>query len=245
MMLLMMALLPLFANAEPNLPTEISSIYTYQCTRTFLEGEGVDFANRRVDCPIGQKLGLIEADYTYALYHSPSGNNFDRIGRKQNYESALCERETTKLDCSRSAPKLQFGLSSKPEGIFQVAVTMMANPTDSDATSIYGYAALTDRYGNCPAGLVKINQAEAQAESIDRPLPSTFVNEANNLNNKLIAVKGQPLPEFKVFRRANSKPCDERGSCRGAEFSPKQKVRSAAYTYLSPTVCAIPESAIH
>jgi hypothetical protein len=239
---------------------KVRGIYRYSCTRTFFEGEGVSATG--VECPAlpgGQKLGLITAAYNYYLYNSQSGGNLAKKGSNVAWDSAICEKQFPRLTCD-STPEVRWGLYAEQTGIFQVGITMVANGVDSDASQIYGYAALTDSAGNCPTGLIKISQWEAQPASIiqgsingSNP-PSSFVNQSNNLNNKIVedANPATPHSPFLVFRASNAVPCAPTGStdpvpgsCRNVAFNGASQVQSVAYTKLTPVVCAIPKNLIN
>lgn len=238
---------------------KVRGIYRYSCTRTFFEGQGVSATG--VDCPASQNLGLITAAYNYYLYNSQSGGNLNKKGSNVAWDSAICEKQLPRLTCD-STPEVRWGLYAEQTGIFQVGITMVANGVDSDASQIYGYAALTDSAGNCPTGLIKISQWEAQPQSIiqgsingSNP-PSSFVNQSNNLNNKIVedANPATPHSPFLVFRAANQTPCAPTGSappnpapgsCVNVTFNGSSQVQSVAYTKLTPVVCAIPKDLIN
>jgi hypothetical protein len=237
---------------------KVRGIYRYSCTRTFFEGEGVSATD--VQCPDGQKLGLITAAYNYYLYNSQSGGNLGKKGSNVAWDSAICEKQFLRLTCD-STPEVRWGLYAEKTGIFQVGITMVANGVDADASEIYGYAALTDSAGNCPTGLIKISQWEAQPQSIiegslsggSNP-PSSFVNQSNNLNNKIVedANPATPHSPFQVFRASNAAPCAPTGSadpipgsCKNVAFNGPSLVQSVAYTKHTPVVCAIPKDLIN
>lgn len=236
---------------------KVRGIYRYACTRTFFEGEGVSATG--VDCPSGQRLGLITAAYNYYLYNSQSGGNLNKKGSNVAWDAAICEKQFPRLTCD-STPEVRWGLYAEQTGIFQVGITMVANGVDADASQVYGYAALTDSAGNCPTGLIKISQWEAQPQSIiqgsingSNP-PSSFVNQSNNLNNKIVedANPASPHSPFLVFRAGNLTPCASAvstdpipGSCRNVAFNGTSQVQSVAYTKLTPVVCAIPKDLIN
>ena len=233
-------LLPLVALASPNLPTDIASIYSYQCEATFLEGEGI--TPYGASCTAYQQLGLISAKYTHYLFSSSYESNFRKKGTQVSYESPICEKRLPKVSCVKSAPRLQFGLSRNYEGVFQAAVTMV--PSYAHDSEIYGYAALPLADGSCPEGLVPAQIFDAQPESITDPLPSSFMNQGGNLNNRIVAVQGSPLPDFTVSRQRNKMPCDARGSCENAEFMPSEIVQEVPYSALDPVVCVVPKEAL-
>jgi hypothetical protein len=239
---------------------KVRGIYRYSCTRTFFEGEGVSATG--VECPAlpgGQKLGLITAAYNYYLYNSQSGGNLGQKGSNVAWDSPICEKQFPRLTCD-TTPEVRWGLYAEQTGIFQVGITMVANGVDSDASQIYGYAALTDSAGNCPTGLIKISQWEAQPQSIiegsingSNP-PSSFVNQSNNLNNKIVEDANPTTPHspFLVFRASNAVPCAASGSadptpgsCKNVAFNGPSQVQSVAYTKLTPVVCAIPKDLIN
>jgi hypothetical protein len=234
---------------------KVRGIYRYSCTRTFLEGEGV--SPLQVSCPPSQRLGLIEANYQFYLYNSQMGGNLHEKGSGSVYEFPVCERQIEKFRCN-STPELRWGLYGERNGIFQVGITLTARPEGDYATSIYGFAALPDLAGNCPAGLVKIRPWVAQPESITEGSldglnpPSSFVNQNNSLNNTLLELA--PPANFQVLRMASKTPCEAQhsdpaprpapGSCRNAEFRGAALAKESGYTALSPVVCAIPSEAL-
>jgi hypothetical protein len=223
--------------------SKVRGIYRYGCARTFFEGEGVSATE--VNCPNSQRLGLISATYNFYLYNSQTGGN---LGDKQSdsaYEDQICLRQFTKLTCS-GAPDLRWGLYAEKTGPFQVGITMTANAEgEAEATQIYGYAALPDSASNCPTGLVKVRPWQAQPQSIIQGSingtnpPSSFVNQANNLNN-VIVEESQPAA-FPVTRQANVTPCSAvDGSCALATFGGSATVQNVTYSSLTPVVCVIP-----
>jgi hypothetical protein len=228
----------------------VRGVYRYGCTRTFFEGEGA--SSHSLDCPAGQRLGLITAKYSFYLYNSQRGGNMSEKGGDTAYENPLCERSFLKLTCSDNYPDLRWGLYAQRTGPFQVGITMTANPEGENAVQAYGFAALPDETGNCPTGLVKIRPWEAQPQSIiagsidGKNPPSSFMNQNNNLNDRTVE-EHQPM-SFTVLRRENKVRCAEAnsadpapGSCRNAEFETPKEVQNVPYFALSPVVCAIPK----
>jgi hypothetical protein len=233
-------LLPLMALASPNLPSDIASVYSYQCEATFLEGEGV--GPYEMSCPAYQQLGLITAKYTRYLFSSSFENNFQKKEVNHNYSQPLCEKTVSWLSCTKSAPRLQFGLSRTPEGPFQAQVLLA--PSFTQGNEVYGYAAMLLPDGSCPEGLVRARLFEAQPESVAEPLPSNFINREGNLNGQVVGVEGTPVPDFTVSRQKNEMPCDGRGSCRNAEFMQPEIVQEVPYSALDPVVCVVPKEAL-
>jgi hypothetical protein len=233
---------------------KVRGVYRYSCTRSFFEGEGVSVGG--VNCPASQRLGLIFAPYSFYLYNSQLGGNLAKKGSSVAWESAICEWNPTvfKIACD-GTPELRWGLYAEPAGIFQVALTMVANAVDSDATQVYGYAALPDSAGNCPTGLVKVSQWQAQPQSIIQGSidgtnpPSNFMNQSNNLNNKMVE-EAQPSA-FLVTRQKNQTACaaagstsPNEGSCVNMTLAGTSTVQSVTYTKLTPVVCVIPKELI-
>lgn len=229
--------------------SEIHTIYHYSCQRTMLEGEGISQFDAA--CPASQRLGLIHARYSYYLYNGQGGGNLNEKGTDTPYESPICERQILKLRCG-GTPQVSFGLSSKRQGIYQAGVTLTPSPQGESRSRVYGWAALPDRTGNCPQGLVKIRPWMAQPQSIiegsiDGTNPaSSFINENNSLSDTRVEAE-QPSP-MAVIRNANNRRCAPvhsinpvPGSCENATFLPDSVVQRVEYTALSPVVCAIPK----
>lgn len=235
------ALLPIAAQAQGNLPKDVSSIYSYQCTGNFLEGEGI--SPQSADCPPHQKLGFLKAKHTAYLFHSELESNLhEKLGDKA-YSSAICERQIARLNCN-SPGKPEFGLSRQPEGIFQTKVIL--SPNFSAYTRTYGYAALPESNGGCPIGLVKARFYETRPETINSPLPSSFSNEYGSQNDRIVHVEGSRFPFFAVHRLPNTRPCDERGSCMNSRVGAPELAQVAAYEPLAgkPSLCVVPGSSI-
>jgi hypothetical protein len=219
------------------MPSHINSVFKYQCERTFLEGEGI--GEQWASCPRNQRLGTIQAKYSFYLYASENDSNFSEIGTTYPYQNPICDRAMIAMSCESAAIE-QFGLSKYREGKFQVGVNFTAAP--GTGPRLYGFAALPDSNGNCAEGLEKLRPYVAQPSSIWEPLPSTFINRNNHLNNYELRGANGHLPMFEVTRSPNLVPCDARtGSCRFAEFGPKAVVQTVPYTALTPTICVLPK----
>lgn len=217
-------------------------IYRYSCIRTFFEGAGVSAGG--VECPSSQALGLITATYAFYLYNSQVGGNLSEKFAGAVYESPICNKQFSRLTCN-TASELRWGLYAEQTGPFQIGITMVAKPEGDNARGIYGYAALPDSAGNCPTGLVKIRPWEAQPASIiegslgSNP-PSSFINQGNNLNERMVEIS-QPS-NFIVNRQANAVPCAAgTGDCTGVGFGGQTQVQSVTFTGITPVVCAIPK----
>lgn len=70
------------------------------------------------------------------------------------------------------------------------------------------------------------------------------MNQGGNLNNRIVAVQGSPLPDFTVSRQRNQVPCDARGSCENAKFAAPEIVQEVPYIPLAPVVCVVPKEAL-
>jgi hypothetical protein len=195
-----------------------------------------------MSCPAYQRLRLITAKYNRYLYTTSYENNFQKKQVNNNYGQPLCEKTVSWLSCTKSAPRLRFGLSRIPEGPFQAQVSLA--PSFSQGNEVYGYAAVPLPNGSCPEGLVRARLFEAQPESVMEPLPSNFINREGNLNGQVVGVEGAPVPDFTVSRQKSEMPCDGRGSCRNAEFMPPEIVQEVPYSALDPVVCVIPQEAL-
>jgi hypothetical protein len=218
-------------------PSHINSIFKYQCERTFLEGEGIN--ERWASCPAGQRLGTIQAKYSFYLFASENDSNFSDIGTTYPYQNPICDRSMIAMSCEAAAIE-QFGVSKYKEGIFQVGISL--TPAPGTGPRLYGFAALPYSNGECPEGLEKVNPYMAQPSSIWEPLPSTFINRNNSLNNFEVRGENGHLPMFEISRSANLVPCDVRnGSCRFAEFGPKAVIQTVPYIKLTPSVCVLPK----
>lgn len=224
--------------------SKVRGIYSYSCTRTFFEGEGVSAS--QIQCVASQKLGVLYADYNFYTYKSPL--DFNSQGGDTAFPSDICGRlEFTKIKCAGRTLDLRYGFYKEQVAPFTVAVTMTRAPEDT-SSSIYGYAALPDTAGNCPMGLVKIRPWVAQPASIVQgtlePLtpspPSSFINSGNTLNNTV--VEEDTPSNFIVSRQKNAVICDAAtGSCTGASFAGVTNAQSVAYVSFTPIICAIPE----
>jgi len=222
--------------------SKVRGIYRYSCIRYFFEGEGVSAGG--VECPSAQRLGLITATYAFYLYNSQVGGNLSEKFSGAVYENPICNKQFPRLTCN-TASELRWGLYSEQSGPFQIGITMVAKPEGDNARGIYGYAALPDSAGNCPTGLVKIRPWEAQPSSIiegslgNNP-PSSFINQGNNLNERMVEIS-QPS-NFIVNRQANANPCAVgTGDCSAVGFGGQSQPQSIAFTGITPVVCAIPK----
>jgi hypothetical protein len=230
------ALLPIIAHAQNSLPGDISVVYSYQCEGTFLEGEGV--TPYRIDCLPHQRLGFIKAKFTAHLFSSASDSNLHEKSADKAYSSSICGRPTSRLSCSGSVPQKRFGLSRRPEGAFQTK--MILSPGFSAYSRVYGYAASPDKKGRCPAGLVAAKMLEAAPETIDSPLPTSFVNYNGNQNDRILQIDGEPSQEFLVHRLSNLAPCNADGSCTDAVVGQPELAQKSAYIPAATTLCIIP-----
>ena len=229
-------------------PTNVTGIYNYKCSHTFLEGEGV--SSSQVDCIPSQRLGLITASYSYYLHRNRRSGNFDEKGTSSLFPSPICEKQIEQFSCTDSTPDLKWGLMTKNEAPFVVAITLSSNPKTTQDSSIYGYAALPDESGGCPAGLVKARPFIAQPSSIiageldGKNPPTNFINSFNNLND--VRMEETQPKNFQVTRSENSTPCASSdsvspapGSCQNATFAPGKTVQNVNYTAITPVVCVI------
>jgi len=239
-MKLALALLPLLAHATS--PTDISTVYSYQCEGNFLEGEGV--TPYQIDCLPYQRLGFLKAKFTAHLFQAESENNFHEKSPDKPYSSSICGRALPRLSCGTSTPEKKFGLSRRPEGIFQTKVIL--SPGFSAYSRVYGYAASTEANGGCPNGLIKARYFVAKPKTIRVPLPSSFDNELGGQNDRIVQVEGEPLPAFAVFRRSNTEPCDGAGNCANAVVGPEELAQTAAYEPESgkQAICVIPRTSL-
>jgi hypothetical protein len=229
---------------------KVVGIYRYQCTRTFFEGEGVTAAN--ITCTPGQHLGVINAVYDFYTYRSGVGSNSG--GGDFPYGSAICNNNSfLKIQCTNSTPQLEYGFYTDPVAPFLVGVQMTRAPeaAQGDNTPLvanYGYAALPDNAGNCPLGLMKIRQWQAQPASLVQggldPYPTSFINQGNNLSNTV--VEAVAPSNFNVNRQPNTTPCTTGGTtpgdCSQATFGGTLTAESVPYTALTPIICVIPPS---
>jgi hypothetical protein len=224
---------------------KVVGVYRYTCSRTFLEGEGVNAA--AITCTAGQHLGLISASYSFYTYRSGQGGNVG--GGDVAFPGPICDLNSLlKIQCSASTPELRFGFYSEAKAPFVVGVQMTrapeAAPGDTNPlTSLYGYAALPSSGGFCPVGLVKARQWAAQPASITQGSlgnnpPSSFINQGNSLNDTQVEIS-QPA-NFLVGRQANATPCSGTGDCSNAAFAKVTKAESVPYQGLSPVLCVLP-----
>jgi hypothetical protein len=221
------------------LPKEIAKIFPYQCNRTFLQGEGVNFGN--ITCVPGQHLGLISADYTFYLFESPSRNNFGSLKQRIPFESPLCGLDhLTEYSCETPS-EAAYGLSTQPDSDFVVGVTLTSAPIGSGEplTELYGYAALPDSQGRCPANLVKARPWVARPSSVVDPYPSSFVNQGNSLNNSVVSVS-QP-GAFMVSVIPGTQPCSTTGDCSNWSAGGRSELQTVDYFPEGPVVCVIPK----
>ena len=236
--------------------TAVRKIFSYNCQRTFLEGEGISPTN--ITCVAGQHLGFIYASYAFYLYESESGtdSNLTAKGGDSYYSNSICDYSASlvQTSCSGSATALQFGLYPTAVAPFTVAVSLTPSPT-STAAVVDGYAALTDAAGNCPVGLVKIRPYLAQPSSIflnslgNNNPPSSFINSNNTLNNTIVSLATATPASFLVTRSPNSNPCsstlqDASGNftCAAATVGGTSTAETIPYAAQTPVLCAIPSS---
>jgi hypothetical protein len=226
------------ALAAPILPSVISEVHSYDCKFRFFEGEGVN--SDSITCLSGQHLGLYEANYKFYLYQHKNGSNFSLRGTSQQFSSPVCGLRIERFICDQAQEtKIEFGLSARSEGIFNVAVSLV--PAPHLGGHITGFAAMLGSRGECPDGLVKIRPYYAYPASMLDPLPSNFINRNGSLNSIQVATE---KPEaFSLIRTPAVTPCDARGRCQLPDGEP-HVASSATYVGASPIVCAVPASAI-
>lgn len=219
---------------------KVRKILRYGCDRTFFEGEGVTPAS--VTCTFNQRLGLISAKYDFYLFLSNLDSNFHEKGGDSTFENSICGYTGSfKYSCEAS-PELEFGLYAEQAGPFVVSVMLTPRPDGAMSNRSYGFAALPDAYGDCPAGLVKAAPYVAQPVSMGREngyLPTSYVSNGGSLNNTVVSVSSR-LEPFKVVRQPNFIPCDATGDCGAVSFAEARVEQSVAYSRMSPTVCVIP-----
>lgn len=225
------------AGAGPVLPRTVSEIFSYACTFRFPEGEGV--SSDSISCLPGQHLGLYEADYRFYLFRNDYGSNFPSRGTAQPFPAPVCGVSLDRYSCEAVEPRLEFGLSARSEGVFNVAVSLV--PAPFAGGSIMGFAARLNSQGMCPEGLVKIRPYFAYPPSMVSPLPSTFINLNGVLNSiQVSATRPEPFP---ITRIPAKEPCDSKGRC-SAPQGELYVAEVAPYSAASPVVCAVPASAI-
>lgn len=229
---------------------KVVGVYQYACTRTFFEGEGVSASN--IVCTPSQRLGVISATYNFYTYRSGVASNSG--GGDFPFSGPICNRNSfLKIQCTNSTPSLRYGFYAEAVAPFLVGVQMTRAPEavkgdNVPLVSVYGYAALPDNAGNCPVGLIKIRQWQAQPASIIQGMygsnpPSSFINQGNNLSNTV--VEASAPANFVVTRQPNQTPCAGSGSstpgdCTNATFGGTTVAQSVSYTALTPIVCVIP-----
>lgn len=229
-------------------PKDATGVFAYSCTHTFLEGEGV--SSFSVDCHPSQRLGLIQANYSYYLHRNSRSGNFEEKGSSALFPSPICDKQIERFTCTNNTPELRWGLMRTNARPFVAGITLASNPESSQAPAVYGYAALPDESGGCPPGMAKVRPFVAQPSSIiageldGKNPPSNFINSFNNLNNTRVE-EGQPT-NFQVMRFENSTPCASSasvspapGSCKDATFATGKIVQNVTYTQVSPVVCVI------
>jgi hypothetical protein len=161
------------------------------------------------------------------------------------FPSSICNRnDFLQTQCTDSTPELRFGLYQTQVDPFVVGITLTASPMRGG--SLYGFAALPDSAGNCPAGLVKARPYIAQPQSLPAPggtcpgdgCPSSFVNASGSLNDTVVEI--EPPSSFSVLRQPNVVPCSGAGDCTAASFGAAVQAETVAYSPLGPVVCVIP-----
>ncbi len=214
--------------------SNVRGIFRYSCNRTFFEGEGV--AHGTISCVPGQHLGVIGANYNFYTYRSAMDSN--NPGGDSPFPGDICGLNNfLKIQCMGNTPELRYGFYRERAGAFVVGVSMTRAPEGDNLNSSYGFAALPDSGGHCPAGLVKARAWLAQPASMMKPA-SNFINTNNSLNNTVLEIA--PPANFMVMRQANQLPCDARGDCTNAEFGGAEQVQDVPYTALAPVICVIP-----
>lgn len=220
------------------MPRETNTVYRYQCEFQFLEGEGV--SENSISCLSNQKLGLVQASYTFYLYGSPWGSNIQKKLNTAMYPNPVCEKIQERAHCD-SNPQPKFHLSRWPEGIFQVRVQLSPNP--QYGIELYGFAAMPDRSGFCPLGLEKVWAYVAKPDSQEFPLPSNFRNRNGWLNNlEVLTEQEAELASFSVYRSPNLVPCAANGSCVDAVFGERELANTYLYEKTQSPVCVIPRT---
>lgn len=228
------------------LPTNgVRAIYHFGCARTFFEGEGVGLTE--LNCPAGQRLGLITATYSAYIYKGATGSN--EVDKQSNtfWEGSVCSRTSPfpKFTCDTTAQQI-WGLYSTKQSIFQYGITMKPQFDDAGKTGVYGYAAGLDSKGRCPLGLVPAWPWVARPPSIiagslnNGNPPSNFVQvTTGDLDNTRIEL-AQP-GNFVVQRQPSANHCDGTGSCLGATFGGVENATQTTYVRNSPGICVIPK----
>jgi hypothetical protein len=226
------------------LPKSIAKIYPYRCRRRFVEGEGV--TSSAANCIAGQHLGFISAEYTFYIFSGLEKNNFSSKFHESLYENDICGiRNVTRISCD-NLTEAEFGLAEKPENAFVIGLYLYTAPAaygGSESGSVYGYAALPDSQGRCPANLVEARPYMAQPQSQLQPLPSSFNNTSNSLNNMVIGTSNRAPRNFEVWRQPSVIPCDAAGSCSWPEGG-SVLAQSVRYMPLSPRICVIPSTSL-
>jgi hypothetical protein len=232
----------------PNLvKTQVRGIFSYSCSRTFFEGQGVSAS--AISCVANQNLGVISASYNFYTYKS--GVDSNTSGGDIPFTADICKRTNfLKIQCTGTLPVLHYGFYRTSASPFVVGITMTRAPEAGTGdtqplTDTYGYAALPDSAGNCPIGLIKVRPWIAQPASIvpasgtcpTNGCPTSFIN-TGNLNNTVVEA-AQPA-NFVVTRQPNQTACSATGDCTNATFNGVQNAESVAYTSQTPVVCAIP-----
>lgn len=218
---------------------KIRRIYRYSCDRTFFEGEGV--TSHGVSCVAHQRLGLLRAKYDFYLYASALESNFREKAGDEAFPDPICGFSgTLQWSCTATVPVLEYGVYADRTNLFSTAVHLPARPGGD--SSLYGFVALPDAFGDCPTGLVSAAPFMAEPSSIGYgrygSLPSNFVNSQGTLNNVVVSTRAPE--DFVVAREANSVTCDSQGDCTFAEFQEPKLAQRVSYTRLTPTVCVIP-----
>lgn len=224
-------------------PSVVSQVFPYRCRRRFVEGEGV--VENSVQCMPGQHLGFITAEYTFYLFRSTEGNNFSSKHSESFYPAPICGIQNVSRFTCEHTQEAEFGLSAKQEGAFVAGVWLSSSPSgDGPLSALYGFAALPDQKGQCPANLVAARPYLAQPQSLIEPLPTNFINSNNSLNNILIRTKDRGAPaNFEVWRQPSNQPCGMDGTCQWPDAG-MTLAQSVSYFPLTPVVCVIPKSSL-
>lgn len=226
-----------FAATHRNIPRDLNEILSYQCEATFLEGEGVN--GDYISCVPYQRLGLIQAKYKHYLYRNANGSNFHHWGHDTDYPN-VCGRWLPRTRCSQSRPRTAFGLATIQSPDFPVAVNLSPGP--GLAPELVGFAAQTSRSGECADGLIRVWAHTATPRSMDRPLPSSFLNLGGRLNSTVIGQEVLAEYAFDVTRSRSSIGCDSIGNCAYAQFDEAELAQSALYRAGPKSVCVVPGS---
>lgn len=219
---------------------QVRKVYSYSCTRTFLEGSGI--SGGTIACADGMLLGALDADYQFYLYQQVdlSANNFNERGQEQYYNAGnglLCGLQMRRLACNANN-NLVYGLSAVSTDKFRIAVQLTSGPEPNGKFGFVGFAATTDSNLNCPPGLVKIRPYQA-VPSTYTDQPSNFVNTSGALNDTRLELATTAQPNFTLRRHAPSGVACANQIC-SSPAAGTSNVQDIAYSALSPVLCAIP-----